>query len=125
MVVGNVDGGGDGRHDGRRTERRRQRRWRRWRQQQGGPDELSAFAVRAADGRGQLHVHGQERGRLQELATPGDRHARHERARGPGAGRDRVRQVRVVHVHHVRVRRDREYLRPIGNPTSNPTSNRS
>lgn len=97
MVLGDVHGGGDGGHDGRR----------RWPQQ--GADELPAAAVGAADGRGQLHVHGQERGGLQEPAPPGDRHAGHERARGAGPVRDRVRPVRVVHVHHVHRRRQREY----------------
>lgn len=97
MVVGNVHGGGDGRRGGRRSEQ--------------GADELPAFAVSAVDGRGQLHVHGQEHGRVEEPPSSGGRHARHERARGAGPGRGRVRPVRVVHMHHVHRRRHREYRR--------------
>jgi len=103
MVFGHVDGRGDG---GRGRDERGRRG--RARQRQQGADELPAPAVGATDGRGQLHVRGQERRRVQEPAAPGDRHAGHERARGPGAGRDRVRPDRVVHVHHLERRRKRE-----------------
>lgn len=99
MVVGDVHGGGDGRHGCRRSEQ--------------GADELPAFAVGAVDGRGQLHVHGQEHGRVEEPPSSGGRHARHERARGAGPGRGRVRPVRVVHVHHFHRRRHREYRRNV------------
>lgn len=101
MVVGNVHGRGDGRHRSHQRGRRRT--------QQQGADEFPAFAVGATDGRGQLHVRGQERGGLQEPTAPGDRDARHERARGAGAGRDRVRPDGIVHVHHIERRRKREY----------------
>jgi len=102
MVFGHVDGRGDGGHGRHERGRARQQ------QQQQGADEFPALAVGATDGRWQLHVRGQERRRVQEPAAQGDRHAGHERARGPGAGRDRVRPDRVVHVHHVERRRERE-----------------
>lgn len=96
VVVGHVDGGSDGGHEhGRRREEQ-------------GSDELFAIAVRATDGRGELHVHREERGGPQEPTPSRGGRARHERARGTGIGRNRIRPVGVVHVHHVHSRRKRK-----------------